>query len=40
LDDRIDSRLDDRGFLDHDDVRDIAGDVFNDKIADVTIEIH
>ncbi len=40
LDDRIDSRLDDRVFLDHDDVRDIAGDVFNDKIADVTIEIH
>jgi len=40
LDDRIDSRLDDRDFLDRDDVSDIASDVFDSKIADVHIEIH
>jgi len=37
LDDRIDSRLDDRDFVDSSEARDIARDVFGDEIGTVTI---
>jgi uncharacterized membrane-anchored protein YjiN (DUF445 family) len=40
LDDRIESALSDRDFVDSNEARDIASDVFHDKIADVQIEIH
>ena len=40
LDDRIESALDDRDFVDSNEARDIACDAFDDKIRDVHIEIH
>ncbi len=40
LDDRIESALNDRDIPCRNTVADIAADVFDDKIADVTIEIH